>query len=120
MISTQVAQGLSISTACVPYLKPFLESLTSSVLDPNINSRLGNFSHQATTKPSVLRSWARTRSIIDKTATTTASGPGLPLQQFSEPASSSRDGDGNWEANSVSSQAHILEQNVLVPKKVGG
>lgn len=42
VLSAQVVQNLSIITACIPYLKPLLESLESGMIGNNDIRRLGD------------------------------------------------------------------------------
>lgn len=116
VLCTEIAQGLGIMTACVPYLKPFLESLTSGVLDTNITNIFDTTdtqnTTQSTTRTQKLRSQASSSVIAARSTNPLSAKPILPLAQMLGPYNFAavHAKSNAWDTGSTSSQAHIIKQ----------
>ena len=119
-LAVQVIQNLSIITACIPYLKPFLESLETGMLgsDDHRRHRLSatypNTNETVTSSESVslkhsLAKIFRGSPKVPKTSTPISLqiAAGSPQQRVAVWA-----GDSNnaWDAESQGSQAKIIRQ----------
>ncbi|KAL8793917.1 MAG: hypothetical protein Q9195_003536 [Heterodermia aff. obscurata] len=123
MLAVQVIQNLSIITACIPYLKPFLESLETGMLgsDDHRRHRLSptydNTNETVTGLESVSLKHSLAKIFRHSPKTPKTSTPislqiaaGSPQQSVTVWA-----GDGNnevspWDAESQGSQAKIIRQ----------
>ena len=122
-LAVQVIQNLSIITACIPYLKPFLESLETGMLgsDDHRRHRLSaaypDTNETVTSSESVslkhsLAKIFRGSPKVSKTSTPISLqiAAGSPQQRVAVWAGDSNNDVSPWDAESQGSQAKIIRQ----------
>ena len=122
-LAVQVIQNLSIITACIPYLKPFLESLETGMLGSNdhhrhrLSATYRNTDETVTSTESVslrhsLAKILRGSPKVSKTSTAISLqiAAGSPQQSVTVWAGHSNNDVSPWDAASQGSQAKIIRQ----------
>lgn len=109
-ISMSVSECLAIVTACVPYLKPFMDSLESGMIDiaaPRVPpGTSGQFSNDRKSPTSPSHKFARVKNRLELDSIT---GSDSTATTAIVTTLGSRDGV-EWELESNSSRTHIIKQ----------
>jgi len=124
-ISTQVVQCLSITTACIPYLKPFLDSLESGLMRADDLRRRGGTSAGSYNISDVPKSsgaksaQSRVGKVVSKVANASRrvserhDTPTIPLGNLSPVPATLMFIEGerhDWDGQSQSSQTRIIRE----------
>ena len=118
-VCTQVVQSVSLITACIPYLKPFFESLESGMIRSDLRRRGMKFSYgsgSGKSAGSTTLGDSLTSSRLAKPSENSHELREIPRTGFGHPANSTtitatRD---EWDDRSETSQSKIIRQTTTL------